>query len=176
MPATSRCPDCNCWRTPDGRPCRGCAYWTRRAHERSAGRRCHDCATLIPPDTLSRCTPCRTTRQGPDRDHRRQLAAAKFSEVTRKLLLARLADGEHLSEVLTDLELTPQQVYGWRAFDPAWADALDGALMSGRDPALQHGTVMTYRHGHCRCPECKEAKRRPPLWWRQRPTSGGRQR
>ncbi|MBW1597247.1 hypothetical protein [Streptomyces sp. JJ38] len=40
--------------------------------------------------------------------------------------------------------------------------------MAGRDPELAHGSKSAYRFGHCRCPECREAKAAPPLPWRQR--------
>ncbi|MFG2734351.1 hypothetical protein ACGFX7_05970 [Streptomyces harbinensis] len=163
-----RCQHCNCWRRAAGGPCRGCAYWARRAEERRAGRRCHHCGTLLPAETHSRCDTCRELRRRPDWEHRREQATAAFPAAVRARLIARLTAGEHLAEVCQDLGITQQRVHGYRAYAPDWSEDLDAALLAGRDPELDHGTVGAYRHGRCRCPECREAKASPPLWWRQR--------
>lgn len=164
MPA-SRCPGCNCWRSEG--PCKGCAYWARRARERREGLRCHHCCVLLS-EAGSRCGPCRGLRRGPDHARRQELAHVLFPQRVRDQLLARLASGEHLTDVCADLDITSNRVHGFTAYHSGWADALDGALMAGRDPELDHGTVKGYRHQRCRCPECREAKSAPPVSWRRR--------
>lgn len=163
-----RCPACHCWRRRSDSACRGCAYYARRARERAAGRRCPDCWDLLPDDAGSRCEPCRVARIEPDRRRKKAIAAARFPPRVREQLAARLAAGEHLTDVCADLDVTQQRVHGWRYRDEAWAERLDEALMAGRDPELEHGTHGAYRHGRCRCPECREARNAPPVWWRQR--------
>lgn len=166
----TRCPSCHCWRGPSQR-CSGCDYYDRRSRERTTGRRCHHCYTLLPDDTHSRCTTCRDRRRTPDWEYRKELAAARFPAPVRQQLLDRLTAGERLSDVCADLEVTQQRVHGWAAYDDGWQHALDQALMAGRDPELPHGTHHAYRHHRCRCPECREAKAAPPQPWRQLPTT-----
>jgi hypothetical protein len=83
--------------------------------------------------------------------------------------------GATYQDALSAHALSANAVNGRRRTDPEFAARLDDALMQGRAPqsaGYQHGTIGAYRHGGCRCPECREARRtkrlRPPL------ESGGR--
>lgn len=90
------------------------------------------------------------------------------------MLTARLAAGEHLSEVCRALDLTTQQVHGWKRYDEGWAESLDSSLLAGRDPELSHGSHAAYRWGRCRCPECREYKLALDSWQWRRPTAAVR--
>lgn len=161
-----RCPRCNCWRGR-GR-CKGCAQRAlRRSQVKPGEHRCHGCGAPTPADH-SRCPACRTGRRTGDHAYRRALANAALPEDVRDDVLTELAAGLPLAEVCEEYEVTSQQLFGWRVYAPEWGDALDAALMAGRNPNLKHGTKGAYRHGKCRCPECRAAKGAAPVWWRQR--------
>jgi hypothetical protein len=169
-PVHPRCPGCGCWRAYDLTTCSGCLYLVRRARERGTGRRCNRCSTPLPEgQILSRCDTCQEARAAEDFDYRRRQAAERFPAVVRRLLLARLREGEGLSQSCRSLELSTQQVHGFKVFDAEWAEALDAALLAGRDPGLEHGTFNAYRHGGCRCPECREYKLGHDSWGWRRP-------
>ncbi|MFD8385214.1 type I-E CRISPR-associated protein Cse1/CasA [Streptomyces sp. NPDC059679] len=130
------------------------------AREESPARpqRCVNCGrSLSENDYRSRCEKCRTERVSQDWGYRKELAEAIFTIDKRGEVLRRLAAGDELADVCTDLDLTPHRVHGFRAYDDEWGQALDQALMAGRDPDLDHGSEQAYRHGRCRCPECREA-------------------
>lgn len=168
--ARPRCPACGCWRT-EGLPCGGCLYLTRRARERVDGRRCRNCNTLLPDGhTASRCDACWAARSAEDFEYKKRAAAKRFPPAVRRALTARVAAGEPLTDVCASLETTQQQAHGFKMYDPEWAEELDGALLAGRDPELAHGTAGAYRHGRCRCPECREYKLGHDSWqWRRQP-------
>lgn len=168
-PVHPRCPGCGCWRAYDLTICSGCLYLARRARERGDGRRCNGCSTPLPDgQLLSRCATCQKARVAEDFDYRRRQAAGRFPTAVRRLLLARLREGEGLSQSCRSLEVSTQQVHGFKAYDGEWADALDAALLAGRDPDLEHGTFTAYRYGRCRCPECREYKIAHDSWgWRR---------
>lgn len=163
-----RCTACNCWRSPTKSPCAGCVYWTRRAAERAQGRRCRNCGDLLGDDRHGRCQLCRARRRAPDFERKAAIARAVFPSTDQGVVLERLAGGDSIIDVAADLRTTYQRIHGYRAYDPAWGDRLDAALMAGRDPKISHGTQGGHRRG-CRCPECREAKKAPPAPWRQRP-------
>lgn len=123
----------------------------------SASHRCHHCHRPVA-GTASRCASCRSLRRTPDRAYRREIADALFPPAARAALLGRIASGEHISDVCADLGISVHRARSYAAYAPAWGRALDLALTAGRDPDLDHGTAMAYRHGRCRCPECRTAK------------------
>jgi hypothetical protein len=154
------CPRCRCWRSPDpGRPCKGCVRLDGWAAEVGPGRhRCNGCGTPIAAEH-SWCTKCRSKRTPYDAAYRRRRAEALFPADVRAAVLEELADGLELREVCDAHNVTPQRVFAWRRFEPEWSARLDAALMAGRDPSLDHGTPRAFRHGRCRCPECRVAHR-----------------
>ncbi|MEZ0162963.1 hypothetical protein [Streptomyces griseorubens] len=123
----------------------------------STSRRCHHCHRPVI-GTASRCPDCRKLRRTPDRAYRQELADALFPPAARAALLGRIASGEHITDVCADLGITVNRARGYGTYAPAWSRALDLALTASRDPALDHGTAMAYRHGRCRCPQCRAAK------------------
>lgn len=64
--------------------------------------------------------------------------------------------GNKFSNVTARLGLTTQRVASAISRDPILRAELDGALMQGRDPRVQHGRRLAYRDG-CWCPECRRS-------------------
>ncbi|MGO4417365.1 hypothetical protein AB4Z54_00945 [Streptomyces sp. MCAF7] len=170
-----RCAGCGCWRAHGSTVCCGCLYLARRALERDEGRRCRSCAAILPQDHgYSRCDGCHAQRAAEDFEYRKRMAAKRLPVVVRQMLTTRVAAGEHLPDVCRSLDITTQQAHGFKAFDDDWAEALDGALLAGRDPKLDHGSITAYRHGRCRCPECREYKLDHDSWqWRRQRRAAG---
>ena len=168
---SARCAGCGCFRAV-GLACCGCLYLARRARERGEGRRCVMCWTPLGTDQgYSRCDSCQAQRTALDFDYRHRIAAERFPASVRRIVVARLAEGEHLTDVCTSLEITTRMVHGFKAYEPGWAEALDGALLAGRNPDLNHGSITAYRHGRCRCPECREYKIDHDSWSWRRPSA-----
>lgn len=120
--------------------------------------RCHDCGQRLGADTERvRCADCLERRRAPDHRRKRARAGQRFPRRVRTRLLAGLSAGGQLGEVCSQLGVSTVQVYGWRQYDPGWADALDAALMAGRNPELDHGTPSARWWG-CRCPDCRLAR------------------
>lgn len=125
---------------------------------RKTGPRCHGCGhTAAPIGGMSRCPGCRDGRRDPDQAYRAELAAAKFPAAARRKLLRALAAGKTLRNACAALDITTHRVFGFRAYDPTWSAALDEALMAGRNPDLDHGSLNAYHSSGCRCPECRAA-------------------
>jgi hypothetical protein len=55
-----------------------------------------------------------------------------------------------------DLNLTPNQVWGFTKADPEWSADLDGALTATRRGDLKHGNNAVYG---CVCKDCREHQR-----------------
>ena len=60
--------------------------------------------------------------------------------------------------MLTDLDLTSNQVWGLTKTDEEWSAALEAALTATRRDDLKHGTTAAYVAG-CVCSECREHQR-----------------
>jgi cytidylate kinase len=76
----------------------------------------------------------------------------------RQQLLDWIYAGQPFREVLRDLGLTPNQVWGLTKTDPEWSETLDTALTATRRDDLEHGTNAAYVHG-CVCSECRAHQR-----------------
>lgn len=136
--------------------------WTAQQVRRAAERAPHPGARGI---QAAHGTPSRWRAGCPCDDclaaHNAEIAelreAARFAwwADREKSLLEALASGERYSEALERLDITAQAVTAHRRRSPAFAAALDQALMAGRDPDLQHGAWPGWKGG-CRCPECRE--------------------
>lgn len=86
---------------------------------------------------------------GPDRETRMQA------------FIVAIRNGATYTDALAQTGLTTPAITGRRQTDPDYAERLDAALMQGRDRtagAYEHGTLMGYTHGRCRCPECRKAR------------------
>jgi hypothetical protein len=66
--------------------------------------------------------------------------------------------GQSFRNLLRDLGMTPNQVWGLTKTDEEWTAALEAALTATRRDDLKHGTNAAYVHG-CVCSECREHQR-----------------
>jgi hypothetical protein len=78
--------------------------------------------------------------------------------VIRQQLLDAIYAGQPFRQVLDDLGLTPNAVWGLIRTDESWSTALDAALTASRRDDLQHGTNAAYVRG-CVCKECRDHQR-----------------
>jgi len=76
----------------------------------------------------------------------------------RQHLLDAIYRGEPFRQVLRDLGLTPNQVWGLTKTDEEWSEQLEAALTATRRDDLPHGTSPAYLRG-CVCRECREYQR-----------------
>jgi hypothetical protein len=76
----------------------------------------------------------------------------------RKQLLDAIYTGRPFRQVLRDLGLTSNQVWGLTKIDDEWSTALEAALTATRRDDLEHGTNAAYVRG-CVCKECREHQR-----------------
>lgn len=83
-----------------------------------------------------------------------------FDAETAGQIVDMLSAGRAVVEVTKTTGASWQAIVGRGQWDKAWQNALDDALLRGRNPDLEHGTEMAYRHGRCRCPECRVAHSR----------------
>lgn len=100
------------------------------------------------------CEACRAAHNAESRDMR-EAARVEWWADREAPLLEALAGGVPWREALAEVGATAQAVTAHRYRSPAFAAALDAALMEGRDQSLEHGTAGAWRAG-CRCPECRE--------------------
>lgn len=141
----------------------------RRARQREAREgkpkpgRCHECGGTSAPGR-SRCGPCTELRAEREREARAEESHERLPDTVARAILGGLVMGYRLTELCEEYQVAYQRVYTHRVYDPEWGEALDEALMRGRDPGLEHGRAATYRLGSCRCPECRAAKR-DAGWW-----------
>jgi hypothetical protein len=66
--------------------------------------------------------------------------------------------GQPFGQILRDLGLTSNQVWGLTRSDQEWSERLEAALTATRRDDLQHGTNAAYVRG-CVCRECPEHQR-----------------
>ena len=106
--------------------------------------------------TGCRCDDCADAHLDDLADWRARRAKRLFPAATRQKLLVELAKGVPLGTAAARLEIAVQRIHAFAWTFPRWGERLDAALMAGRDPQVRHGTATGYRHGRCRCPECRE--------------------
>jgi len=76
----------------------------------------------------------------------------------RQQLLDAIYARQPFRQVLRELGLTPNQVWGLTKTEKEWSIALDDALTTSRRDDLKHGTNAAYVAG-CVCKECREHQR-----------------
>ena len=76
----------------------------------------------------------------------------------RRQLLDAIYTGKPFRAVLTDVDLTSNQVWGLTKTDEEWSAALEAALMATRRNDLEHGTNAAYVAG-CVCSDCRAHQR-----------------
>ena len=75
------------------------------------------------------------------------------------MFLDAIYRGQPFRQILRDLGLTSNQVWGLTKSDEEWSAPLDAALTATRRDDLQHGTNAAYVHG-CVCSDCREHQQR----------------
>ena len=76
----------------------------------------------------------------------------------RQQLLDAIYAGQPFRQILRDLGLTSNQVWGLTRTDREWSEKLEAALTASRRVDLQHGTNAAYVAG-CVCGECRSHQR-----------------
>jgi hypothetical protein len=101
------------------------------------------------------CEQCRCLQSDTARVRGRAKAQTRLSMEVRQQLLKALSAGQPFREVLRDLGLTPNAVWGLAKTDLEWAGALEGTLEATRRSDLEHGTNAAYVAG-CVFRQCRE--------------------
>jgi hypothetical protein len=104
------------------------------------------------------CSQCRQAQNDTARAQGRARARARLPLELRQHLLDAICAGQPFRQVLRDLDLTSNRVFGLARTDEEWSEQLDAALTAGRRDDLQHGTNAAYVAG-CVCSACREHQR-----------------
>jgi hypothetical protein len=105
------------------------------------------------------CPQCRQAQNDTGRAYGRARAQDRLPVEVRQRLLDAVYVGQPFRQVLRDLGLTPNQVWGLTKTDDQWASALETALAATRRDDLKHGTTAAYVRG-CVYKECREHQHR----------------
>lgn len=152
-----RCTVCGCIRGVQA-PCQGCAALDARRNPVPISERCKSCAQRVPPGT-GYCAACSAARVPADAARREKIRAGLLSKEVRAQILEGLRGGYRLTEVVPEVGVSHQAVWGAAEVWPWWRQEVEEALMVGRPRGINHGSTRGYKRG-CRCRECREAKRR----------------
>jgi hypothetical protein len=104
------------------------------------------------------CAACRAMQSNAGRARGRAKAEKRLPGEVRDRLLAGINAGQPFRQVLGDLGLTSNQVWGLARTEPESSAALETALTAARRGDLEHGTNAAYVRG-CVCKECREHQR-----------------
>jgi hypothetical protein len=105
-----------------------------------------------------RCTLCHQAHSDDQRIRGRARAQQRLPAEIRQQLLDAIYRGQPFRQILRDLGLTSNQVWGLTWTDEEWSAALEAALNATRRDNLQYGTNAAYVHG-CVCWGCREHQR-----------------
>lgn len=100
---------------------------------------------------------CLAAHNADARRRRKRRRVEKFSLAARQTVLDEVAGGASVSEAAEGVNLGVFDIFGAARAEPEFREALDDALMTGRDPTLDHGRARLYSKGMCKCPECRRA-------------------
>lgn len=89
---------------------------------------------------------------------RRHTGEPRHKTGSRQQLLDAIGTGRPFRQILRDLGLTSNQVWGLTKTDDKWSSQVEAALMGARRDDLQHGTTAAYVAG-CVCKDCREHQR-----------------
>jgi hypothetical protein len=102
--------------------------------------------------------PCRQAYN----DAKKALGRARAQKLLPPALRQQLLDGIYAGlpfrNLICEMGLTPNQVWGLTKTDLEWSAALEAALTATRRDDLEHGTNAAYVAG-CVCKECREHQR-----------------
>ena len=105
-----------------------------------------------------RCTLCREAHSDRQRALGRAIAQKRLPPEVRQQLIDAIYSSQPFRQILRDLGLTSNQVWGLTQTDLEWSAALEEALTATRRDALQHGTNAAYVAG-CVCNDCRDHQR-----------------
>jgi hypothetical protein len=121
-------------------------------HRRRGSRAAH--GTMARWNAGCSCTDCRRMQSDAARERGRARSQSRLPGEVREQFLAAIRLGQPFRQVLGDLGLTSNQVWGLTKTDAEWSVALDAALTATRRDDLQHGTNAAYVQG-CVCSDCR---------------------
>ena len=101
------------------------------------------------------CAACRGAQAAAARAQRQVRANKRLPVEVREQFLAAIHAGRPFRQVLGDLGLTSNQVWGLARTDSEWSAALEAALKASRRDDLRHGTNAAYVQG-CMCKACRD--------------------
>jgi hypothetical protein len=104
------------------------------------------------------CDECRQAQNDAARARFRRKAQRRLPAEMRQEFLDAISRGQPFRQILRDLGLTSNQVWGLTKTDDDWSAALDAALLATRRDDLEHGTNAAYVQG-CVCSECRTHQR-----------------
>jgi hypothetical protein len=104
------------------------------------------------------CAQCRKFQSDATRARGRAKAQRRLPVEIRQQLLDAIYTGQSFREVLRDIGLTSNQVWGLTRTDYEWSEKLEAALTATRREDLKHGTNAAYVAG-CVCTDCREHQR-----------------
>jgi hypothetical protein len=118
----------------------------------------------VPHGTMTRwnygcsCAQCRHAQNDAANARFRRKAQKRLPAEVRQQLLDAIYSGQPFRQILRDLGLTSNQVWGLTKTDEEWSTALEAALTATRRDDFQHGTNAAYVAG-CVCGECRTHQR-----------------
>ena len=98
------------------------------------------------------------------RHERHKRAEKLFPAAMRARVLAALTEGELLPDVAAREGVSRRRIWGRARWDAEWSEQLEHALMTGRDPRIEHGGTTAYRDGRCFCLPCRARHAGPANW------------
>jgi hypothetical protein len=104
------------------------------------------------------CAQCSGAHADDQRARGRAWAQKRLPLEVRQQLLDAIYAGQPFRQILRDLGLTSNQVWGLTKTDQEWSEKLEAALTAIRRGDLEHGTNAAYVQG-CVCSECREHQR-----------------
>jgi len=104
------------------------------------------------------CTLCRRAYNDAKRALWRARAQKRLPPELRQQLLDGIYAGLPFRNLLREMGLTPNQVWGLTKTAHEWSAALDNALTATRRTDLNHGTNAAYVAG-CVCQDCRDHQR-----------------
>jgi hypothetical protein len=104
------------------------------------------------------CAQCHQFQSEDARARGRRRAQARLPVDVRQELLEGIYGGQPFRQLMRDLDLTSNRVWGLTKTDDGWSAALDAALTATRRDDLKGGTNAAYVAG-CVCGECREHQR-----------------
>lgn len=95
------------------------------------------------------CARCRQAQNDAAKARFRRKAQKRLPAEVRQQLLDAIYSGQPFRQILRELGLTSNQVWGLTKTDHEWSEKLQAALTASRRADLRHSTTAAYVHGLC---------------------------